>query len=199
MPARIWRPPCVPARHRDSRLSGAAVQRLPLETETLSRRNAVPHRILNIRLTAAIAVAVFGAAPLAANAQGMTQGAYRVLIDGTPAGSAATVANLPTQRVAMTQDSNPTLPSKQVASSEQASVTIMTADPNLVSAIQAWMAANNSGSKDTVQPKTVEIDRMSGTAPATRYRLKGAWPTKLDSVGNESVITIVYQTLEPVT
>ena len=63
----------------------------------------------------------------------------------------------------------------------------------------AWMAANNSGSKDTVQPKTVEIDRMSGTAPATRYRLKGAWPTKLDSVGNESVITIVYQTLEPVT
>lgn len=157
-------------------------------------------RSLNIRLLAAAIVgAVLTAAPVRAPAQGMTQSNYQVKIDGAAAGSAATVANLPTQRVAMTQDSNPSLPSKQVVSSEQASVTIMTADPGLVSAIQSWMAADNSGTKNTVQRKTVEIDRTSGTAPPTRYLLKGAWPTKLDSVGSESVITIVYQTLEPVT
>jgi hypothetical protein len=157
-------------------------------------------RALNIRLiTAAIVGAFVTAAPVRAPAQGMTQSIYRVIIDGTPAGSAATVANLPTDRVAMTQDSNPNLPSKQIASNEQSSVTIMTADPNLVSAIQAWIAADNSGSKNTVQRKTVEIDRAPGTSPAARYLLKGAWPTKLDSVGSESVITIVYQTLEPVT
>ena len=157
-------------------------------------------RALNIRfVAAAFAALVLTSFPARAFAQGMTQNNYQVKIDGTAAGSAATVTNLPTDRVAMTQDSNPNLPSKQIASSEQSSVTLMTADPALVSTIQAWIAADNSGSKNTVQRKTVEIDRTSGSAPATRYLLKSAWPTKLDSVGSESVITIVYQTLEPVT
>jgi len=154
----------------------------------------------NIRLlTAAAAAAAMALVPLGAHAQGMSNGAYHLLINGAAAGSAATVTNLPTRRVAVTQDSNPDVASKQIISSQQESVTIMTADPNLVSAIQAWMAADNSGTKNTVERKTVEIDRAPGTGVTTRYLLKGAWPTKLDSVGNESVITIVYETLEPVT
>ncbi len=200
MRARIRRPPCIQACGRDFPVSGAAVQRLPLETETLFRRNAVFKHVPNIRLMAAVlATAALTALPAGASAQGTTQSSFQVKIDGTTAGSAATVTNLPTNRVTVTQDSNPTLPSRQIESSQQGSVTLMTSDPALVSAIQSWIATDNSGSKNTVQRKNVEIDHTAASGPVIRYLLKSAWPSKLDSIGSTSVITIVYQTLEPMT
>lgn len=154
-------------------------------------------RTLNIRLATAIA-AILVIAPLSASAQ-MMRGSYRVLVDGMPAGMASTVANLPTSHVVASQDSNPNIASKQVESNTQEQITLMTSDSALVSAMQGWMAADNSGTKNTVQRKTVEIDRASGNGPGSRYVLKGAWPTKIDSVGAETIITIVYQRLVPVT
>jgi hypothetical protein len=157
----------------------------------------VHQRTVNIRFVTAIA-ALLAIAPLSVSAQ-MMRGNYRILVDGMAAGMASTVANLPTSRVVVTQDSNPAIASRQVESNSQAQVTLMTTDSALVSAMQGWMAADNSGTKNTVQRKTVEIDRASGSGPSNRYVLKGAWPTKIDSVGSETVITIVYQRLVPVT
>ncbi|MEO8945680.1 MAG: hypothetical protein ABI338_04210 [Gemmatimonadaceae bacterium] len=154
-------------------------------------------RTLHIGLASAIA-AILVIAPISASAQ-MMPGNYRVLVDGMPAGMASTVANLPTSRVVVTQDSNPNIASRQVESNTQEQVTLMTSDSTLVSAMQGWMAADNSGTKNTVQRKTVEIDRASGTGPGSHYVLKGAWPTKIESVGAQTVITIVYQRLVPVT
>ncbi|HEY5085801.1 MAG TPA: hypothetical protein VII66_00450 [Gemmatimonadaceae bacterium] len=67
-----------------------------------------------------------------------------------------------------------------------------------MSAIQAWMNADNSGYKNTVQRRTVEIDRLMGTSPIARYRLSDAWPSRIDPAGTTSAITIVYQQLEAI-
>jgi hypothetical protein len=156
-------------------------------------------RILILRRVAAVlattAAMTLALAPAAAMSQGSGGSSFRVLIDGAVAGSATAAANLPTQAVVMTQDSNPNLPAAQVAASGQGSVILTTADPALIAAIQAWMKADNSGFKDTVQRKTVEIDRVMGSGPTTRYRLSDAWPSKLDTATGNTAITIVYQRL----
>ncbi len=153
---------------------------------------------LNVRLAAiAVLATAFIIAPLGASAQDTTSTDYRVSIDGTPAGTATAVVNLPGNAVVLHQDSIPNLPSKQIVSADQGSIMLTTTDPALVAAIQAWMKANNSGYKDTVQRKTVEIDRIGG-GPNSRTRLSGAWPTKVTAATTGNTITIVYQQLAPV-
>ena len=153
---------------------------------------------LNIRLAAiAMLATAFTIAPVRATAQDTTSSDYRVSIDGTPAGTATAVVNLPGNAVVLHQDSTPNLPSKQIASADQGTIMLTTSDPALVSAIQAWMKADNSGYKDTVQRKTVEFDRIGGGANS-RTRLSGAWPTKIAAATTGSTITIVYQQLAPV-
>jgi len=149
-------------------------------------------------LTAAVAIAAitFVSVPSSAHSQESTQTTFQVLINGTPAGTASTATNLPSDAVAMQQDSSTNLPRKQVESSQQGTVVLTSEDPALISTIQAWMNVDNSGSKNTVQRKTVEIDRLVGTGATTRYRLSDAWPTSIDSANAASGITIVYQRLE---
>jgi len=156
-------------------------------------------RTPNMRLAAIVAVAAaFAIVPTSASAQDTTSATFRVSINGVLAGTATSAANLTTDRVVLHQDSNPALPSRQVASNEQGSVILTTADPALIAAIQAWIKADNSGFKDTVQRKTVEIDRVAGTNVVTRYRLVDAWPSRIDAAGDASAITIVYQQLAPI-
>ncbi|HXF23120.1 MAG TPA: hypothetical protein VN602_01285 [Gemmatimonadaceae bacterium] len=153
---------------------------------------------LNVRIAAiAVLAAAFMIAPLCASAQDTTSTDYRVSIDGTPAGTATAVVNLPGNAVVLHQDSTPNLPSKQVVSADQGTIMMTTTDPALVSAIRAWMKADNSGYKDTVQRKTVEIDRIGG-GTNSRTRLSGAWPTKVTAATTGNTITIVYQQLAPV-
>lgn len=157
-----------------------------------------PTTRLNFRLAAiAMLAAAFTIAPLRAQAQDTTSSDYRVSIDGTPAGTATAVVNLPGNAVVLHQDSTPNLPSTQIASADQGTVMLTTADPALISAIQTWMKADNSGYKDTVQRKTVEFDRIGG-GPNSRTRLTGAWPTKITAASTGSTITMVYQQLAPV-
>ena len=143
------------------------------------------------RTLAAIAIA---SPILAGTAMAQDAPPFRVLIDGTAIGSATAAANLPTDAVVLHQSADTTLPRTQVAAGQQSSVILTTTDPILVGAMRTWMSANNSGSKNTVQPKTVEIDRIDG-ATTTRYRLLNAWPSKLEP-GATTAITIVYQQLE---
>jgi hypothetical protein len=157
-------------------------------------------RSLNIRfaglvLTAAVA---FATVPIGASAQDTTSATYRVLIDGVAIGTATAAANLTSDRVVLHQNADPTLPSRQVASGSQSSVILTTADPVLIAAIQSWMKADNSGLKDTVQRKTVEIDRIVDSNTAARYRLTDAWPSRIDGASGASAITIVYQQLAPI-
>jgi hypothetical protein len=155
-------------------------------------------RTLNMRLVAITMLATaFTIVPLYAPAQDTTSSDYRVSIDGTLAGTATAVVNLPGNAVVLHQDSTPNLPSKQIASADQGTVMMTTTDPGLVSAIQTWMKADNSGYKDTVQRKTIEIDRIGGGANS-RIRLSGAWPTKMATATTGNTITIVYQQLAPV-
>jgi hypothetical protein len=140
-------------------------------------------RSLNIRfaglvLTAAVA---FATVPIGASEQDTTA-----------------AANLTSDRVVLHQNADPTLPSRQVASGSQSSVILTTADPVLIAAIQSWMKADNSGLKDTVQRKTVEIDRIVDSNTAARYRLTDAWPSRIDGASGASAITIVYQQLAPI-
>ena len=156
-------------------------------------------RIPNMRFAATAAVlAAFAIAPTRASAQDTTSATFRVSINGVLAGTATSAANLTTDRVVLHQDSNPSLPSRQVASNEQGSVILTTADPALIAAVQAWMKADNSGLKDTVQRKTVEIDRVMDGNVVTRYRLVDAWPSRVDAAGGASAITMVYQQLAPI-
>jgi hypothetical protein len=156
-------------------------------------------RIPNMRLAAIVAVVTaFAIVPTRASAQDTASATFRVSIDGVLAGTATSAANLTTDRVVLHQGSNPALPSRQVASNEQGTVILTAADPALIAAIQAWMKADNSGFKDTVQRKTVEIDRVMGTNVVTRYRLVDAWPSRIDGAGGASAITIVYQQLAPI-
>jgi hypothetical protein len=161
-------------------------------------RSRTLNTCLNMRLaTVTILAMAFTIAPLRASAQDTTSSDYRVLIDGTPAGTATAVVNIPGNAVVLHQDSNPNLPSSQVVSADQGTVMLTTNDPALVSAIQAWMKADNAGYKDTVQRKTVEIDRIGGGANS-RTRLTGAWPTKMTAATTGNTITIVYQQLAPI-
>lgn len=156
-------------------------------------------RVLNMRFAAvAVISATLAVAPARAPAQDTTSATIRVLIDGTLAGSASAAENLPITGAVLHQDANPNLPSKQVVSSGQGSVVLVTGDAGLVSTIQAWMKADNSGYKDTVQRKTVEIDRVMATGPSTRFQLSGAWPSKIEAGPGGTMITIVYQTLAPI-
>lgn len=147
--------------------------------------------------SAAIAIAAIASAsvPSLANSQGFQQSTFQVLINGTPAGTASAATNLPTDALVMQQDSTTNLPRTQVESSQQGNVVLTSSDPALISAIQSWMKADNSGYKDTVQRKTVEIDRLVGSGTTTRYRLSGAWPTRIDAGAGSSAITMVYQRL----
>ena len=95
---------------------------------------------LNVRLAAiAVLATAFTIAPPCASAQDTTSTDYRVSIDGTPAGTATAVVNLPGNAVVLHQDSTPTLPSKQIVSADQGTIMLTTTDPALVSAIQAWI------------------------------------------------------------
>jgi hypothetical protein len=144
----------------------------------------------------ALGAIVFASVPSISPAQGTQTESFRVLIDGAAAGTATSVTNLPADPVVVRQDSNPSLPPKQVISGGQGSVVLTTADPALVAAIQAWMKADNTGFKDTVQHKTVEIDRLLGNGSATRYRLSDAWPSKVEGPSGSTMITLVFQRLE---
>jgi hypothetical protein len=157
--------------------------RSPIQTAAL--------RALNMRLAAAAMLVALAIVPI--QAQQPAPATFRVLIDGVAAGSAMAVANLPADTTMLRQSSNPNLPSTQASAGQQASVIITTSDPALVSAIRAWVNADNSGYKDTVQRKTVELDRLGGTGPA-RYQLSDAWPSRIDT-GTPTAITIVYQRL----
>ncbi len=158
----------------------------------------MPQGLLNIRIaTIAVAAIMSAIVPPSAPAQATSAPIFRVMIDGTPAGSATAAANLPTEGVVLHQTTNPTLPSAQVVSATQGTVMITTADTALVSTMQAWIKADNAGDKNTVQRKTVEIDRVTPMKPIMRYGLLDAWPTKIDAVDGATVITLVYERLEP--
>lgn len=144
----------------------------------------------------AIAAIAFVTVPLLAHSQETPQTTFQVLIDGTPVGTASSATNLPSDAVVLRQDSSTDLPRKQVESDQQGTVVLTSEDPALVSAIQAWMNVDNSGSKNTVQRKTVEIDRRVGTGATTRYKLSDAWPASIDSASEARGITIIYQRLE---
>ncbi len=156
-------------------------------------------RLLNMRFPAIAAIAAaFAIVPTTAPAQDTTATTFRVMIDGTPAGAASVAANLPTDAVVLHQNTDPNLPSKQVVSAQQGTVILTTADPALVAAMQAWIKVDNSGDKNTVQRKTVEIDRVRPMRPIARYGLLDAWPTKVEAVGGTTVITLVYERLAPI-
>lgn len=153
---------------------------------------------INTRIAAILVVATTLAhLPARASAQDATVTTFRVMIDGTPAGFATTAANLPTEGVVLRQSTNPNLPSTQVASAGQGNVILTTTDPALISTMQAWIKADNSGEKNTVQRKTVEIDRVTPMKPIARYGLLDAWPTKVDATDGTTVITLVFERLEP--
>ncbi len=145
-------------------------------------------------MIAATAIA-FAIVPPLVSAQGTQPETYRVLIDGTLAGTASSASNLPTDTVVMRQDSNPAISRRQVASAEQGKLILTSADPALIAAINAWIKADNSGAKNTVQRKAVEIDRSSGTGGMRRYQLSDAWPASIQAANGSSMITIVYQRL----
>ena len=152
-------------------------------------------RLMSARAAALVAIALaFTIVSPGASAQDSSSAGYRVLIDGVAAGSATGVMTSPTDAVVLRQDSNPKLPSTQIASDGQGTIMLTTGDTTLISAIQMWMKADNVGYKDTVQRKTVEIDRV-GRGVNARYRLSGAWPIKLETSATGSTITIVYQQL----
>ena len=157
-------------------------------------------RLLNMRLAVALAAGVFAAAPAMASAQTLIPANLTVTVDGKAVGFATAAANLPSGGAVLHQNSDPSIPSAQVVSAGQGNVVLLTSDPNLIAAMQAWVQADNSGSKDTVQRKTVQIDRTLVGGPNSRYMLTGAWPTKIEpsTASSGTLITIVFQTLAPV-
>lgn len=157
-------------------------------------------RFLNSRVAAvALAAASLTFSASLARAQDLIPANLTVSIDGKATGFATAAANLPSGGTLLHQNSDSTLPSAQVVSAGQGNVLLLTSDANLVSAMQAWMQADNSGDKDTVQRKTVRIDRTLSGSPNSSYRLTGAWPTKIESGANGgTLITIVFQSLAPV-
>ncbi|MEO7043384.1 MAG: hypothetical protein ABI035_14065 [Gemmatimonadaceae bacterium] len=143
----------------------------------------------------AIVAIAFIIVPSPASSQGIEQATFQVLVNGTPVGNASAATNLPADAVEIRQDSTSSLPHNQVESSQQGSVVLTSADPALVATIQSWMKTDNSGYKNTVQRKTVEIDRLVGSGATTRFRLSGAWPTRIGGTPSDNTITMVYQRL----
>ncbi len=117
---------------------------------------------------------------------------YRVIVDSVAVGTATGVANLPVEHTHLSQSTDPTVPARQTVAGHQESVVVTTRDPALTTLMRAWMGANNSGTKNTVQPKTVEIDHVVPSGGPFRYILHDAWPSSVDA----GVITIVYQRME---
>lgn len=152
-------------------------------------RLPITHRTL---LAIALSAATFAIVPIVASAQGAN---YSVLINGDAAGTATGVANLPADTVIMRQRVDPNMPGEQTMSGRQGNVVVTTADPALIAVVQAWMKADNSGFKDTVQRKSVEIDRVVEGAPTVRFQLTNAWPSWIDSATDSSTVTLVYEKL----
>jgi hypothetical protein len=144
---------------------------------------------------------VFATVPTGAYAQGTQQAAFRISIDGTPAGTATAVTNLPADAVATPPDSSATTTTTTMTAPPAAggagSVTIATSDPALVAAFQSWMKPDSSAAGGAAAAqKTVEIDHMMSNGPMKKYKLSGAAPTKVDGIGGSSVITLAYQKIE---
>jgi hypothetical protein len=119
------------------------------------------------------------------------------MIDSVNVGTATSVANLPVPHVTTptNPDSNP--PGHQANAGTQTSVVMTTSDLALVTVLRGWMGSNNSGKKDTVKPKLVEIDQVAGdNGGPFRYVLHDAWPSHIDMSGGSTVVTIVYQRAE---
>jgi len=119
-------------------------------------------------------------------------GNYQVLVDSVAVGSATSVTNLPVQGVPATTATETTVPPHQAHAATQTSIVLTTSDLGLVTVLRGWMAANNSGTKNTVQPKTVEVDQIVPTGGPVRYVLHDAWPSHIDSANGSTVVTIVY-------
>ena len=124
--------------------------------------------------------------------------AYQVLVDSVRVGTATAVANLPVQGVPTMHRTDTSVPPRQAAAGTQTSVVVSTADAGLLTILHGWVAANNSGTKNTVQPKLVEIDQIVPTGGPIRYVLHDAWPSRFDAPGPDGtvMVTIVYQRAE---
>lgn len=152
---------------------------MPLHTPKLLRATAVALTLAGPSVPAALAQPSVGPT------------VYHVRIDGNDAGVATHAENLP--ETAALEPRTPThVPARRVAAPVQASVILTTADSTLVHAIRAWMGVNNSGDKDTVQPKTVEITDVLPTGNPVRYVLHGAFPSRIDTGSGGTAVTIVY-------
>lgn len=129
---------------------------------------------------------------ISASALRAQAGNYQVLVDSVSVGSATAVANLPVPGVPSTTPTETTVPPKQAHAATQTSIALTSSDLGLVTVMRGWMAANNSGTKNTVQPKTVEVDQIVPTGGPIRYVLHDAWPSHIDSASGSTTITIVY-------
>lgn len=152
---------------------------------------AAPHRSHNLIY---LALAALVSLLLASAAWAQVPAAYQVFVDSVHVGNAATVTNLPVQGVPATPSTPEVVASHQAAAGTQTSVVLTTRDPMLLALLRGWMGANNSGTKNTVQPKTVEIDQVIPTGGPLRYVLHDAWPSHIDAPGADgtSAVTIVY-------
>lgn len=151
-----------------------------------------------LRPFASMSAALVAMLALSAGAVRAQAPAYQVLIDGVRVGSATAAANLPVQGVPTMQRTDTTAPPHQAAAGTQTSVVISTNDAALLTVLHGWVAANNSGTKNTVQPKLVEIDQVLPTGGPLRYVLHDAWPSRFDAPGPDGtvMVTFVYQRAE---
>lgn len=159
----------------------------PSRTLTAARPRPLPW------LLAALATLLFLASATALRAQAVP-GNYEVFIDSVHVGNATAVANLPVQGVPATASTPGMVAPHQAAAGTQTSVVVATKDPMLLALLHGWVGANNSGTKNTVQPKTVEIDQIIPTGGPLRYVLHDAWPSRFDAPGPDGtvMVTIVY-------
>lgn len=163
----------------------------PSRTLTAARPRPLPW------LLAALATLLFLVSATALRAQAI-EGNYQVFIDSVHVGNATAVANLPVQGVPAVPSTPGVAAPHQAAAGTQTSVVVATKDPTLLALLHGWVGINNSGTKNTVQPKEVEIDQIIPTGGPIRYVLHGAWPSRFDAPGPDGTImvTIVYQRAE---
>jgi len=159
----------------------------PSRTLTAARPRPFPW------LIAVLATLLFLASATVLRAQAVP-GNYQVFIDSVHVGNATAVANLPVQGVPATPSTPETHAPHQAAAGTQASVVVATKDPTLLALLHGWVGVNNSGTKNTVQPKTVEIDQIIPTGGPLRYVLHDAWPSRFDAPGPDGtvMVTLVY-------
>lgn len=169
----------------------------PSRPVAVARQRPVPSLVPAIPAIAAIAAILSLLLAGAAHAQAAVP-AYQVRIDSVNVGTAAAVANLPVEGVPSTQSTATTVPPHQAAAATQTSVVVATRDAGLLAVLRGWVASNNSGSKNTVQPKTVEIDQVLPTGGPLRYVLHDAWPSNFAAPGPDGtvMVTIIYQRAE---